>query len=176
MKTLSVRPPAVFYRETVMCGTSLEASGMKWLSSFPRPRSLHTNAIPSAASSAPIPREWTFFSHLPLISPPKIRLDILHSSSLPGCWPPARQTRRVRSGGRPISHWWRSSASRAIIREKHPEAGCGTAPSPETRSILLQVHTAAHSNTRSLNWIRVVKVKHCSLSEGCRFEMWLFLR
>lgn len=29
MKNLSVHPPALFYRETVMCGTSLEASGMK---------------------------------------------------------------------------------------------------------------------------------------------------
>lgn len=44
-------------RETVMCGTSLEASEMKWLSSFPKLRSLHTNATPSAASSALIQRE-----------------------------------------------------------------------------------------------------------------------
>lgn len=44
-------------RETVMCGTLLEASEKRWLSSFPRLRSLHTNATPSAASLALILRE-----------------------------------------------------------------------------------------------------------------------
>lgn len=64
-------------RETVMSGTWLEASEKRWLNWFPRRRSLHTTATPSAASLAPIPRQyitrqphsasftlWKHFSHV----------------------------------------------------------------------------------------------------------------
>lgn len=181
-------------RETVTCGTLLEASEKKWLSWFPKLRSLLTNATPSGANLAPILRErpslhtsklsvtWKDFNtnhtglFLFFFSKCSCRdvfiwwyqglsvFVVVYS----GCWRPAPQIRPVRSGGRPTSHWWRSWASRATIPERHLEAGCGTALSPETPSILLPVSASAltlcnyppsNSNTRNSKLISLLRFK-----------------
>lgn len=186
-----------------MCGTLLEASEMRWLSSFPRLRSLHTNATPSAASLALIPRKCPpplRIIRLPLLvnswitnnvtsvkccssktEDGKVNKSLLPAlilllmivtlfmcvclSSSPVCWPPAQQTRPVRSGGRPISRWWRSWASRATILERHQEAGCGTVLSLETPSILSPVSTWANmANGLSLQWNVNIQGSHAQRS------------
>lgn len=120
-----------FSRETVMFGTWLEASEKRWLNWFPRRRSPHTTATPSAASLAPIPRQYIKSPTLPAL----LYENTFLMSSL-GCWLPAPLTRPARSGGRQTSRSWQSWASRATILERHLEAGCGTAPFLGTRNIL----------------------------------------
>lgn len=82
---------------------------------------------------------------------------VFFSFSSSACWPLAQLTRPARSGGRPISPWWRSSASRATTQERRPEVGCGTVRSPETLSTSLPVSAPSLSDGFTLEHVNRLK-------------------
>lgn len=144
-------------REIVTCGTWLEGWETKWRSSFQRRRSRRTNDTRCAASSAPTPREAFCCFCLTWCQTEKKNLIYVSPWMSPDYWPPAQRIRPARSGGRPTSPWWRSWASKATTPGRRPEAGCGTAPSPETRSTSLQVRTFTFGSVPLSRWAFKVK-------------------